>query len=65
MDASEPTSRTIRIDELGRICIPRDLRLAAGMLDGTLVTLELTERGVLLRLAPSQEEPEDIAPLPR
>lgn len=45
---SEPFTFHRNIDGAGRIVIPRDLRLAAGLAAGDDVTIRITEEGVLL-----------------
>lgn len=45
---SEPFTFHRNIDSAGRIVIPRDLRLAAGLAAGDDVTIRITEEGILL-----------------
>ena len=47
-DMSEPFTFHRSIDGAGRLVIPRDVRLAAGLAAGDDVTIRITEEGILL-----------------
>lgn len=49
------------IDDLGRICIPKDFRIFFGITPKTDILIEETENGIVLRLRNGEEKPQTRA----